>query len=336
MAETDHPHGDGHGACRPPSRRRTRTPAAAASMAAATRPPTSRSIPVCGMSVNRDTAKHRFAYKGQDYFFCSARCRERFEAEPQKFLAPKRSRQPEPAAPAGTIYTCPMHPEVRQVGPGSCPICGMALEPEQVSLDQAPDPELIDMTRRFWIALVLTLPVFAIEMGSHLGFGASRAADVVELDFLRAGDAGGAVGGRAVFRPRLALAGHAQSQHVHADRDGHRRGLGLQRGGHAGAAIVSACVPRHARHGRGVFRGGRRHHGAGPARTGAGIAGARAHLGRDPALLGLAPKTARRITDARRRGCRDRCHRGRRPPAGASGREDPGRRRRHRRPLRGR
>ena len=127
--------------------------------------------PVCGMSVNRDTAKHRFAYKGQDYFFCSARCRERFEAEPQKYLAPKQSRQPEPAAPAGTIYTCPMHPEVRQVGPGSCPICGMALEPEQVSLDQAPDPELIDMTRRFWVALVLTLPVFAIEMGSHLGLG---------------------------------------------------------------------------------------------------------------------------------------------------------------------
>ena len=127
--------------------------------------------PVCGMSVNRDTAKHRFAWQGQDYFFCSARCRERFEAEPEKYLAPKQSRQPEPAAPAGTIYTCPMHPEVRQVGPGSCPICGMALEPEQVSLDQAPDPELIDMTRRFWIALVLTLPVFVIEMGSHLGFG---------------------------------------------------------------------------------------------------------------------------------------------------------------------
>jgi len=124
--------------------------------------------PVCGMSVNPQTAKHRFAYKGQDYFFCSARCRERFEAEPEKFLRPK---QPEPAAPAGTIYTCPMHAEVRQVGPGSCPICGMALEPEQVSLDDKPDPELIDMTRRFWVALALTLPVFAIEMGRHLGLG---------------------------------------------------------------------------------------------------------------------------------------------------------------------
>jgi Cu+-exporting ATPase len=122
--------------------------------------------PVCGMRVDPATAKHRFSYHGEDYFFCSGRCRERFEAEPEKFLQPKPT---EPAGPAGTIYTCPMHPEVRQVGPGSCPICGMALEPEQVSLDDAPDPELADMTRRFWIALALTLPVFAIEMGSHLG-----------------------------------------------------------------------------------------------------------------------------------------------------------------------
>ena len=128
--------------------------------------------PVCGMKVDRATAKHRFSYKGQDYFFCGARCRERFAAEPEKFLKireadPKSKSELE--APAGTIYTCPMHPEVRQVGPGSCPICGMALEPEQVSLDDAPDPELKDMTRRFWIALALTLPVFVLEMGGHFG-----------------------------------------------------------------------------------------------------------------------------------------------------------------------
>jgi Cu+-exporting ATPase len=122
--------------------------------------------PVCGMRVNRHTAKHRFEYLGQEYLFCSGRCRERFAAEPQEFLKP---REPEPAAPTGAVYTCPMHPEVRKIGPGDCPICGMALEPEQISLDQGPDPELIDMTRRFWIALALTLPVFAIEMGSHLG-----------------------------------------------------------------------------------------------------------------------------------------------------------------------
>jgi Cu+-exporting ATPase len=125
--------------------------------------------PVCGMRVDPATAKHRFSYQGQGYFFCSSRCRERFEAEPGKFLRPKPQDTQDIKVPAGTIYTCPMHPEVRQVGPGSCPICGMALEPEQISLDDAPDPELIDMTRRFWIALALTLPVFAIEMGSHLG-----------------------------------------------------------------------------------------------------------------------------------------------------------------------
>ena len=127
--------------------------------------------PVCGMKVKRETAKHRFEYQGQEYLFCGARCRERFEADPVKFLKPKEAGQQkaEPVMPAGTIYTCPMDPEVRQVGPGTCPICGMALEPEQVSLDQGPDPELIDMRKRFWIALVLTAPVFAIEMGRHLG-----------------------------------------------------------------------------------------------------------------------------------------------------------------------
>jgi P-type Cu+ transporter len=127
--------------------------------------------PVCGMTVKRATAKHRFEYQGQEYLFCGARCRERFEADPEKFLKPEEveQRKAEPVMPAGTIYTCPMDPEVKQVGPGTCPICGMALEPEQVSLDQGPDPELIDMRKRFWIALVLTAPVFAIEMGRHLG-----------------------------------------------------------------------------------------------------------------------------------------------------------------------
>ena len=127
--------------------------------------------PVCGMTVKRATAKHRFEYQGQEYLFCGARGPERFEADPEKFLKPEEveQRKAEPVMPAGTIYTCPMDPEVKQVGPGTCPICGMALEPEQVSLDQGPDPELIDMRKRFWIALVLTAPVFAIEMGRHLG-----------------------------------------------------------------------------------------------------------------------------------------------------------------------
>ncbi len=122
--------------------------------------------PVCGMSVDPATAKHHAQHEGQDYYFCSNGCRTKFEADPPKYLAPAETRVAEPM-PEGTIYTCPMHPEIRQEGPGSCPICGMALEPETISLEDAPNPELADMTRRFWIGLVLTLPVFFLEMGAH-------------------------------------------------------------------------------------------------------------------------------------------------------------------------
>jgi Cu+-exporting ATPase len=122
--------------------------------------------PVCGMSVDPATSKHRFEHRGETFHFCSAGCRTKFAADPAKYL--EKAKQPEPALPAGTIYTCPMHPEIRQVGPGSCPICGMALEPEVASLDTGPNPELADMTRRFWVGLVLTAPVFVLEMGGHL------------------------------------------------------------------------------------------------------------------------------------------------------------------------
>jgi Cu+-exporting ATPase len=118
------------------------------------------------MSVDPATAKNRHTHQGQDYFFCSAGCRTKFIADPGKYLSPQP--REEENVPEGTIYTCPMHPQIRQIGPGSCPICGMALEPELVSADSGPNPELADMTRRFWIGLVLTLPVFALEMGAHL------------------------------------------------------------------------------------------------------------------------------------------------------------------------
>ncbi len=121
--------------------------------------------PVCGMRVDPRKSERRFSYRGQDYYFCCDRCRTRFEADPEKYLAPKP--EPEPVVP-GAVYTCPMHPEVRQIGPGSCPKCGMALEPETISLDDKPDPELIDMRRRFWIGIVLTLPVFVLDMSAHL------------------------------------------------------------------------------------------------------------------------------------------------------------------------
>ncbi|HKS62484.1 MAG TPA: heavy metal translocating P-type ATPase [Xanthobacteraceae bacterium] len=122
--------------------------------------------PVCGMTVDPHTAKHRHQHKGQPYYFCSAGCRTKFAADPEKYLS-KESRAAEPV-PEGTIYTCPMHPEIRQVGPGSCPICGMALEPEIATADSGPNPELADMSRRFWIGLVLALPVVALEMGAHI------------------------------------------------------------------------------------------------------------------------------------------------------------------------
>ena len=121
--------------------------------------------PVCGMTVDAGNPKGGSAeVDGIAYHFCSAKCRERFVAEPQHFLQP---RAPEPVV-AGVIYTCPMHPEIRQEGPGTCPICGMALEPEMPSLDEEENPELRDFGRRFWWTLPLTLAVFALAMFGHM------------------------------------------------------------------------------------------------------------------------------------------------------------------------
>jgi len=122
--------------------------------------------PVCGMTVDPATAAHRADHDGETYYFCSAGCREKFVADPARYL--NHASAPNEDAAAGTIWTCPMHPEVRQDHPGACPICGMALEPAQVTADAGPSPELIDMTRRFWIGLALAIPVFALEMGGHL------------------------------------------------------------------------------------------------------------------------------------------------------------------------
>jgi Cu+-exporting ATPase len=122
--------------------------------------------PVCGMDVNTTSAKHRFEHDGRPVFFCSARCREKFIAAPANYLT--KAEAPLPLAPNGSIYTCPMHPQIRQEGPGSCPICGMALEPLEVPAETGPNAELIDMSRRFWIGLVLALPVVALEMGGHV------------------------------------------------------------------------------------------------------------------------------------------------------------------------
>ena len=118
--------------------------------------------PECGMSVNPETAAGQFDFEGKTYYFCSKNCVTKFRQNPKSFLEELE------AGSQDTEYTCPMHPEIVQIGPGSCPICGMALEPKVISLDDEPDPELIDMTRRFWISAILTLPVLALAMGEYI------------------------------------------------------------------------------------------------------------------------------------------------------------------------
>src|SRR5205085_3719271 len=119
--------------------------------------------PVCGMTVNPDTAAGSFEYQGKTFYFCSTHCLHRFRENPNSFLTKASqpigiTRQPKPST-TGQKYTCPMHPEIVRDGPGNCPICGMALEPMTASLDEEKNPELAYMTRRFWIAVVLTIPL---------------------------------------------------------------------------------------------------------------------------------------------------------------------------------
>lgn len=123
--------------------------------------------PVCGMSVNRASAKHMTKHEGGRVYFCSSRCQEKFEAAPDDYA----SGVPVAVAmPEGTVYTCPMHPEIEQVGPGDCPICGMALEPKGVpAADDGPNPELVDFRRRFVVGAVLTIPVLLLSMGPLVG-----------------------------------------------------------------------------------------------------------------------------------------------------------------------
>jgi P-type Cu+ transporter len=122
--------------------------------------------PVCGMTVDPAKTLHHAAHEGHDYHFCSAGCRMKFVADPAQYLsdAPRDALQ----AAAGAIWTCPMHPQIRQPGPGNCPICGMALEPEEPSLDDAPNPELVDFTRRFTVSAVIAVPLLVLTMGTDL------------------------------------------------------------------------------------------------------------------------------------------------------------------------
>jgi P-type Cu+ transporter len=123
--------------------------------------------PVCGMAVDPASSKHRVDHDGASYHFCSAGCRAKFIADPAKYLKNAQVDASPPPAKPGVVYTCPMHPQIRQPKPGNCPICGMALEPMGVVEETGPSPELVDMTRRFWLGAVLSIPLLVLEMGAH-------------------------------------------------------------------------------------------------------------------------------------------------------------------------
>ena len=134
--------------------------------------------PVCGMTLEPATAKHRSEHADQTYFFCSGRCRERFEDEPTGYLTPTVRKHAQAAA-AGEVWTCPMHPQIQRVGPGSCPICGMALEPMTPAKGDTANPELRDMTQRFWVCVGLSVPLLVLAMAGD--FGALRSPIWLEL-----------------------------------------------------------------------------------------------------------------------------------------------------------
>jgi P-type Cu+ transporter len=122
--------------------------------------------PVCGMKVDPASTPHRHARERGTYYFCCAGCRNKFISDPEKYLSPASGKKPLPPSGESAVYTCPMHPQIRQLGPGACPICGMALEPEAGGEDGG--GELADMTRRLWLSAALALPVVVLEMGAHL------------------------------------------------------------------------------------------------------------------------------------------------------------------------
>jgi Cu+-exporting ATPase len=140
--------------------------------------------PVCGMTVTIEDAHHVAGHDHARHYFCSARCKDTFLTDPARYL-PGAHRDAVEDVPPGTIYTCPMHPEIRRPGPGSCPICGMALEPAAVSLDDGPDPELVDMQRRFWWSALLTVPLFAYAMGDMVGAGLERLVEPGRIQWLQ-------------------------------------------------------------------------------------------------------------------------------------------------------
>ena len=289
--------------------------------------------PVCGMTVDPNAGKPSYAHGGHTYHFCSDGCRLKFAADPDRYL--NKQGEPEPL-PKGTLYTCPMHPQIVQEGPGPCPICGMALEPMGVppEHEHGGNAELIDFTRRLWVAAPLSLALVALDMGSHM-FGLRpaaipRAAGRAMAE-ARPRRAGGAVVRLAVLRARLRLDPLGLAQYVHPDRARHRRGVSLQPGRNAGAGTFPDRHARHAWPDPDLFRGGRRHRHARAGRPGARASGAREDRRRHSRFA--RPRAQDRATRVERRQDRDggaRLGQGRRCVAREARRQGADRRHRHR------
>ena len=300
--------------------------------------------PVCGMTVDPEKARFRAEHGGETYFFCSAGCLEKFRAQPERYVgggaaagehaAHPVAHRPSPPPAARTEWTCPMHPEVVRDRPGICPICGMALEPRVATgaAGEEENPELRDMTRRFWVSALLTLPLVVLAMGMMLpGDPFARLLPHRALGWLELLLATPVVlwGGWPFFVRGWYSLVHRSPQHVHADRPRRRRGLRLQPRRAARARALPRRLPRRPRPGRRLLRGGGGDRHPRPARSGAGAAGAEPHRRRDPGAPrpgaedgAPAPRRRGRGGRAARRGA------GRRPPARPPRREGAGRRRR--------
>ncbi len=249
------------------------------------------------MTVDPARARAKYEHEGKMYYFCCPHCLEKFRADPQKYLAPPQLHgissapavhakppQAPPAIVSASEYTCPMHPEVVQKGPGTCPLCGMALEPKTVTAEIAPNAELADMTRRFWVSAFLTAPVFLLGMmemfAARLPWGLSMTARAwIELALstpvvLWGGWPFFERGWRSIVTRRLNMFTLIAV------------GTGAAYGYSVVATVaprpLPAVVSRPARRGGRLFRGGRRDRHAGAARPGARAARARQHQRGDP------------------------------------------------------
>ncbi|WP_454727995.1 heavy metal-binding domain-containing protein [Cupriavidus ulmosensis] len=213
--------------------------------------------PVCGMTVKRDTP-YQTEHAGTLYYFCGAACQQKFDAAPSHYTKPPDASGTDAAeAVPGTIYTCPMHPEIRQDHPGACPKCGMALEPEMPSLEAEDNPELAAFRHRFWWTLPLTVAVVLLVMlGSRFRGAGSGNTKLGGACLVRTGRA---MGRLSDLRQMPGLVPQPQPEHVDVDRSGDWCGVRVQRRGHGCARAISPHLC-HAWPNCGLFRSRGRHH----------------------------------------------------------------------------